>query len=179
LICIPKGINLQWDIDKLPKWLTSYRATTYPSYLILDSRGNEVKRVVGTMPSSEFFQQVDRESLKAEVLYKNLAANYSKKRSSNLFSIGLREFSTYDKAREFAEEYKGRWDAEIWIDKTKAGAYSVLLGQYETQKEAKITAALIREMDQEKPEVVKLNKTRVELPINPSAYQGPALGVIP
>ena len=131
------------------------------------------------MPSSEFFRQVDKESLKADVLYKNLVANYSKKRNSNLFSIGLREFPAYERAREFAEQYKGRWDAEIWIDKTNTGAYLVLLGQYETQKEAKITATLIREMDQEKPEVVKLNKTRVELPINPSAHQGPALGVIP
>ncbi|MEM8899472.1 MAG: hypothetical protein AAGC85_15265, partial [Bacteroidota bacterium] len=132
-----------------------------------------------TMPSSEFFRQVDKENLKADVLYKNLSANYNKKRNSNLFSIGLRNFPAYENARDFAEEYKSRWDAEIWIDKTKAGAYTVLLGQYETQKEAKITATLIRKMDQEKPEVVKLNKTRVDFPINPSIPQGPALGVIP
>ena len=176
---IPLKVDPFRESEKLPKWISSFRATTYPSYLILDNRGNEVKRVVGTMPSSEFFRQVDKESLKADVLYKNLAANYNKKRNSNLFSIGLREFSVYEEARGFAEEYKTRWDAEIWIDKTKSGAYAVLLGKYETQKEAKITATLIREMDQEQPEVVKLNKTRVELPINPAAHQGPALGVIP
>ena len=106
---IPLKIDPFRDSDDLPKWVSSYTATTYPSYLILDSRGNEVKRVVGTMPSSEFFRQLDKESLKADVLYKNLAANYSKKRNSNLFSIGLREFSTYEGAGDFAGEYKSRW----------------------------------------------------------------------
>lgn len=165
--------------SSLPMWVHEYKTTLLPTYLILDYEGREVKRFSGVVTAQEFYAQLEAKELKAAYNFNNLVGHADHKRLDKSFSVQIGEFYTYLEAREFAENYRTRWDGEIWIDTNKGEPFKVLIGRYERMKDAKIVAALLREMDQEQPEIVKLNKSQVSYPASIEEMTGPSLGVIP
>jgi len=140
-----------------------YDVYSLPSMLVTDAEGKELYRFSGVFEVGEILRYLKKlppygslpDSSQATPAIQYLQGK-GISRLTDLYALKVAELYDYGSARMLALEHSHIWDKGIWIHHSSNGQYELLLGAFDSEYKARVTARLLRAWDQIETQIVPL-----------------------
>ncbi len=153
-----------------------YEVNTFPCVVVTDSDGNELERY--SLPGEWEHMSESLEILAAlRVSPKSQAEKLPLKKSKlqplegeiapsgTVLGLVVAEVADYGEARRLARLRSIEWSQEVWIHPGDSGKFELVLGAFNSKKEAKIALKMMKTLDHTSGRVVKMPKDPVSYPM--------------
>lgn len=146
-----------------------YDILTLPTLLAIDANGQITHRFTGTFPVAELQQAFSSMSIievKASISPAPSSTPYPAhvylkgngiSSSAPMYGLFVHSEQDYFSARKAAMEYSYQWNKGVWIHRGGSRRYEVVLGAFDGEEKARITARLLQAWDKLDSEVVSLD----------------------
>ena len=167
------GRELAWE----------YKVHTFPTILITDPNGHELRRISGNVSAAEL--QAILAEYEAQALYYRSAvraatlpvlpashiASYESEvkpaaakpvaEVQERFGLLVQVAADYYEARKLAQLYRNSWGDDVWIEPNRKGAFSLICGAYRSRQDALTARDFFRTWESVKFRILSLSDTCV------------------
>ncbi|MEM9986720.1 MAG: thioredoxin family protein [Bacteroidota bacterium] len=149
-----------------------YQVSILPTLLITDSEGLEIARFAGDIDTKELLDFLQQNSALRMAPVRNpepvssteflATLNFDELPQDELadqgrhFGLKLGNYPDFLRARRQATQRARAWNQAIWIQNAKGGRYDLIIGRFDSRKEARITQRFLRLWEEEATKVVPL-----------------------
>ncbi len=149
-----------------------YQVSILPTILITDNEGLEIARFTGDIDTEELLDFLQENSALRVAPARNperlnaddflATLNFDELPQEELadktrhFGLKLGTYPDFLRARRQATQRARAWNQAIWIQNAKGGRYDLVIGHFDSRKEARITQRFLRLWEEEATKVVPL-----------------------
>lgn len=148
-----------------------YRIETFPTLLITDSEGREITRIAGEIEEKYLREVLQQHAVLRippprpsapdageviAIMNQQMKVDTAFGAEGRSFGLLLAEYPEFIQARREALTQSRVWNRGIWLQNTRNGAYQLVLGHYDSRREARITARFLEVWENQVTKVIRL-----------------------
>ena len=166
------NLSAETEEREAQELMQRFQVNNFPTLLITDSDGQELHRFTNPNELQNLTHDLTalsrlriapkapettaslKESLEADALVEITAD--AEERFNGKLGVLLQKTDDYQVALHQAELIKHAWNRGIWIQSDGNGTFGLVIGSFETRKEAKLTARYLKKWNNESAKIVTL-----------------------